>query len=424
MSRLVMIACLLACFASDVPAQSGSKATAQVAPVVPPLTRLTVGQDVVLGNPAFSYYGSAVWRDGDLLAWQNGMDSSIWFCKLNPQTGDMIPSDGRGTFVATGASYVGNILLKNLTGLGQIGTYNGPEWGQSQEGLGIYFTVTDKKGVYQQAKGILSSNNSKVTVQQFTSGGNENRFANLPALNPSDTKTRVGFFQVPPNFSTGGAGKPLYPTYWQFDQPGQPQNRIPLDVLSFNGPRWIAGEPSLLTFVTAPDQTVQVAKFNTDTGQLTFLTTGPQIHFDAEIATDPVSGKKFMTAIENNNAVAVYEFNAGSWQKTRTITPAGTDPDKVFVFAVKPLVVRGNLVCFFNVLANSSFGCPVDIYVATGNGAVNQNITNGGLLQYCLNPQYYIGAQDNKVFLYYYTSLPAPVLDLFSAFRRISFVVE
>jgi hypothetical protein len=172
----------------------------------------------------------------------------------------------------------------------------------------------------------------------------------------------------------------------------------------------------------APDQTIQVAKFNTDTEELTFLTTGPQLHFDAEIVADPVSGKKFMTAVEGNNAIAVYEFNAGNWQKTRTITPAGTDPDKVFVFAVKPMVIRGNLICFFNAMANHNFGTPVDIYVASGNGAINQNITKAGLLQYCLNPQYYIGSQDNKVFLYYFTSLPAPVLDVFSQYRRISFI--
>jgi hypothetical protein len=35
-----------------------------------------------------------------------------------------------------------------------------------------------------------------------------------------------------------------------------------------------------------------------------------------------------------------------------------------------------------------------------------------------------VGAQDNKVFLYYYTALPVNVLDWFSQFRRIGFTVE
>jgi hypothetical protein len=416
------------------PASSGESKLSTKSPPAPTisvttaaLSRLTVGPDVVIGDAFTPYYGSAVWGGRDLLAWQNGLDGTIWFCTLNTRTGDLIPPDGRGTFVAKGAPYVGQMDLTPKSGKNKFGTYNGPEWGISQEGLGLYLTVVDKNGVYQQAKCLLKDA-PKLTVEQLTSGGTDDRIDNLPTQNPNDTMARVGFFQMPSNFSIGNSDNP-YPAFWQFDQPGQPQHQIPLETLSYNGPRWIPGEPSVLTFVRATDLTMQVASFNTDTSTLTFLTAGPESHTDAEIVIDPNTGKKCMTAIENNVAIAVYEYASGSWRKTQTIRPnlGSQTTSTLFVFAVKPLLVRGELVFFYNVYAKGQsrdFGTPVDIYVASGNGLINQRVTNGGQFSYCLNPQYYVGEQDNKVFLYYYTSLPLPILDLFSQFRRISFVFE
>jgi hypothetical protein len=389
------------------------------------LSQLTVGPDVQIGNPFITYFGSAVWRQGNLLAWQNGLDGTIWYCSLNPQTGDMIPWDGRAAYVAKGAPYVGNVALRQMLGMGKLGTYNGPEWGISQEGLGVYFTIPDGNGIYQQARCLLNQGQS-LTVDVFTSGGTENRFGNLPTQNPGDSITRVGFFKQP---TGGGVSKTPYKTFWQFDQLGDPEYEIPLDTLSYNGPRWIPGEPSLLTFVTAPDETIQVASLNTDTQELTFLTAGPENHADAEIAIDPVSGRKFMTAVENDSSVAVYEFLSGSWQKMRTVVPnLGTvQPGSLSVFAVKPLIVRGELIFYYNVFyaaSNGGTAVPINIFVGSGSGAINQQITSATGYSYCINPQWYIGEQDNKVYLYYYTSIPVPILDLFSQFRRISFTVE
>ncbi len=385
--------------------------------------KLTVGPDVIIGAPLAAFYGSSIWQEGDLLAWQDGIDASIWYCRLNPATGDLMPADGRGTFVAKGAPYIGNLFLQAVLRAGQLGTYNGPEWGYSRQGLGLYFTVPDKNGIYQQARCLINGT-AKPVIEVFTSGGTQHRFANLPTQNAGDTKARVGFFELP----NGNGGQEPFPAYWQFDRPGEPQHRIPLDFLSYNGPRWVPGEASLLTFVYGPDETLQVAKFDTNTETLTFLTTGPEEHTDAQIVVDPNSGRKYMTAIEDQRAIAVYECVSGNWQKTRTVVPnLNVKTDVALVFAVKPLIVRGRLLFYYNLYFAGPLGqvdTPVNIFVGSGDGTINQQLTKALSVGYCINPQHYVGEPDNKVYLYYYTGAPLPGLNFFSDFRRISFTVE
>lgn len=388
--------------------------------------------DVRIGDAlGATYLGTAIWREASYLAWHDARDEGIWVCQLDPETGEMNPPDGKGTFIGTAAPFVRSFFLGELLGEGTFGTANGPEWGNSQQGLGIFLTIIDEDGVYQQAR-CLTGDFTNLNVEQLTFGGDNHRYSNLPTQTASDPVTRVGFLEVPVGQGTSlGQDPEPQATFWQFADPEAAQHPIPLDAFTFNGVRWIPGQPSVTTFVKDDDDTIQVAIYNTETEALDIITSGPEQHAEGEIVADPDTGlPRWLACIEDERAIAVYELIAGEWQKTGVVEPdvpkAGNKP--FTIFACKPLLVRGELFFYYNVLIGEevvdALFSPIDIYLGSADGTVNQPLTDARIFDRRVNAQYYIGTQDNKVFLYYYTSLPLPGIVHLGKFHRLSFEID
>jgi len=401
------------------------QASAQIASRVANIT------DVVIGDQqGVTYLGTAIWREEGLLAWHDGRDDGIWICQLDPDTGELHPANGKGTFIGYAAPFVGDIFLRQFLGLGEFGTNNGPEWGASQQGLNLYLTTVDDAGVYQQSKCELDTFPA-LELEAVTAGGNVHRFSNLATQSLSDPQARVAYYEVPLDFGKFSPATVVQPPFWKFDELSEPQHPIPLELFSFNGPRWIRNTPSLTTFLKDENETIQVAEFNTETLETKFITTGPEQHNEAEVIVDPDTNlPRFMTCIEDDRAIAVYELIAGEWVKQNVVYPnlapkfAGRP---IVVLAVKPFVLRGELFFFYNAFIGDSFfdvANPVEIYLGSADGTVNQPLTSGPGFTFRLNPQYYIGTQDNKVFLYYYTSLPLRFLVDFGRYHRLSFTID
>src|SRR5262245_31116917 len=100
-----------------------------------PESRLTIGPSVNVGSPVSTFFAPEIWQEDPMMAWQDGNTNDIWVCKLDPATGDLIPKSGRGTRIGKAAPFEGDWVWILLFGKGERGTLNGPEWGNSQEGV-------------------------------------------------------------------------------------------------------------------------------------------------------------------------------------------------------------------------------------------------------------------------------------------------
>jgi hypothetical protein len=378
------------------------------------IPRFSIGPDVQLGDKRLSYLDTQIWQDNGLMCWQSGNDNTIWMCQLDPQTGDLIPPDGRGTKIAVGAPFTGNVLLDVLFGIGVHGTSNAAEWGFSQQGLGLYFTIEDENGVYQQAKCLLK-NAPNLQVEQLTFGGTIDRLGNIPSTDANDPKVRLGYYEINQWRLT-----PPPDAFWQHDDPGAVKKRVPLDVFPPNGPRWIPGEHALLTYLYDADGTVQVASFNVDTDKSTFLTRAPGNHVDARILLDPDTGKqRYLVCLEDNHALAIYERVLKFWVKCRLIYPppnaiADGAPD-YRISQMKYFFYDGVLYIVYTV--QSQFR-PIPLCIASADGITNRLLTLAPWPLYHVDPEVYVGA--SNVFIYYEDALPFPATVRRSQIRRIT----
>ncbi len=373
--------------------------------------KLQISLPQEIGSRSASYFDPEIHQERGMMAWSDGTDNTLWVCHLDRLSGDLIPRDGRGARVAKMAPFMGDWIKQNVFGFGDRGTLNGAEWGNSREGLAVFFTIKDDAGIYQQAKYQVATR--KVT--QLTFGGDEDRFGNIASQDRSDATTRVGYFQLKgPNLDLA----PI-PAYWQNDEPGAPQYPIPLDTFSSNGPRWIPGRHAIVTYVRAPDDTIQVVEFNVDTGEKTFLTSGPEEHLDAQVILDPeTSEQKYLICLETKKALALYEWDGAVWVKLQTFVPPDLsleDSPEYRVTGPRPFIVNGRL--FFLYYVYSGFG-PVKIYIASGDGAINQRLVNENPL-YQIDPEVFRGSRPNEVFVYFYSTVPIKPLFRFGQLFRI-----
>lgn len=409
-------------------ASSGSTATSKAATttgatrvqrnVLPNPQWVFIGPDKQIGDKRLSYLDTQIWQDTAQMCWQSGNDNTVWICRLDPDTGALIPPDGRGTKIAVAAPFTGRVLLDVYFGVGTHGTSNAAEWGLSQQGLGVYFTIVDHNGVYQQAKCLLK-NAPNLVVEQFTFGGSIDRLGNISSTDANDAKVRVGFYK-----NNRWALTPPPEAYWQHDDPTSTERRIPLDVFPPNGPRWVPGEHALLTYLYDKDGTVQVVSYDVDAETSTFLTCAPGNHVDARILEDPATGKhRYLVCLEDNHSIVIYERVLKHWVKRRLIYPPenaiADNATDYRISQMKYFFYNGTLYIVYTV--QSQFN-PIPLCIASADGLTNRLITLAPWPAYHVDPEVFIG--NANVFVYYEDALPFPATVRRSQIHGITLTIK
>lgn len=265
------------------------------------LPRVVISTDMRIGDPAISYKDPEYLIDERLVTWQDGLNQ-IWLCRFDPRTGDMMPPDGRGLLLAQGAAPLlpaDDPFVKT--------TINGPEFGVSRRGIGVYFCYGSDPANYQVARVGLSDLAFEVLVPGLTNG---TRGA-LATLNRRDPIGRVlhGRLQTLPDGTVGVVAE-----WFEEDDPESVQP-FPRSTFGSSGPHWIPGERAIASNLFDEAGIPQVVRFDIDSGRTTFLTSGPYPKVDTIFFEPPeFPGEQlFLCLVNDGQFIGVYRRQGLLW---------------------------------------------------------------------------------------------------------------
>lgn len=248
------------------------------------------------------------------VVWQDSLGFGVWLAQVDPQTGLLTPSDGRGT------------LLDQNVGPISVGR-NGPEWALSDVGPQALWTriqgPTLSLARAVQVQGVWQTSDLAGSLDQATPIG---------SLDPGDPAPRTLFFTPP---ALGAA------TGWrELDDPATTE----LTPALYRFARWSEGERVMTGVHPDASGVVQVFAFNTATHAETQLTSSPEAKGSTFIWLAPEFGGErvmFTTHGDANGdptSIVVYRQIGGAWTPTLTIP---MPPGLPYAISPEPLVYNG-----------------------------------------------------------------------------------
>gem|GEM_PF-6455410 len=342
--------------------------------------------DERLGNPKYGYWDAEVWGPTRQIAFQDS-NHVVWIANLDPANGRMIPRDGRGTRVGPSIPVIQ---------LGWPMSFNGPEWGQSQTGLSVFFTQVDERGTAQIARHRLPDG----STQRITEGGRHHRIAALPSQNLLDPETTILSAFV-------DGFKPILS--WRRESEPMTDRIIPVERPSSNGPRWIEHEYAVLTNVFDEQGVVQIARYDLNTSELTVLTSDPGDKVNPSVWDAPefAPGRGMLVEIVDVG-LAIYRETPDGWVLNH-IVPQETDPETGFTtnfFDSKVFVFQG--ASYITTAVQQAVSFPflkgftdIEVYSLDGQQRLRLNKTPQRTRN--RDPEFLI--TDNDVWIYYYSLL-------------------
>jgi hypothetical protein len=353
----------------------------------PPL--VLTAREVPIGGDNLAYKDPEFWIEGRKVAWQDG-DDQIWLADIDPRSGEWIPADGRGKLLGRAAN------IESDQSTGRPGSWNGPEWGFSQQGPAVYFTMIDGNGVNQQARYRLNTG----LTEQITFGGNRGRSGTLPSKDAGDPFTRIMYFIG--RFGTGQGGE----AHWQWENDNSTEANLPATDWAFSGPQWIPGQPAIVTNQRDAAGVQQVARFETRAGNTAtpeILTTDPRDKVDTYFFKAPEYGGElaFITLLDKQD-IGVYRQIGGKWTLQRTLQVPVIPPpgSRLTVFSAEPFSFGGRSYFSFAITFGTAYQNPSWIYVMSIDGTYVEQVSDASNVAR-IDPEYFY--TDEQVFIYYYT---------------------
>jgi hypothetical protein len=347
-------------------------------------------------------------RDGQYCPTCNGGDgnsrlvfadgsSNLWVGRVDFQTGDFVPADGRGTLVATDAA--------SATDYG-----NGPEWQFSTSGSQFVYTkcqapcdppngATAAIGLATQSGGVWST---------LTLPGSLGRASPESTLDAADPDPYI-------NYVTADK------TAWYFRRNSALgiEIQLPLSALSNgNARRWVPGTRKILFQGHDPNDPQilrdQMYTYDVNSGELEQLTNNPQGVVGGFMWRAPEFNNEFVffTMAKFRQQILVYRKIPGADRVLRwTIVKTIKAPDALpFFFSPEFFVHNGRSYIFTQVSSSSKFfdrTVPNQLAIS-GIDPLRQDarlLTNdSGTPRLRLDPEYFITAQGP--FIYYTRLIP------------------
>lgn len=354
-----------------------------------PGTPVVWSLDRRIGDPAISYVDPEVASATGLVAWQDDL-GHIWVCQLDRQTGDLIPPDGRGQYLAQGVP----LFSSSNSGDNVFRVINGPEWGFSQRGAGVYFLFGDNALRYQIGRVQLND----LTFEAVTPPSTQAALGAFPSEDVRDPVGRVLYSRLvePPDQAAGRIA-----SEWIEEDRPRAAAAFPLDSIGSVGPRWIPGQRAIVTNVADGDRVRQIARHDIDTGETTLLTTGPEPKADAVFFAAPeFPGELVFSCIVAETEIAFYRQVGPGWQEIgRVAAPQGPlTAAPPSVSSAEPFVYRGrSLVVYVATDRDDS----TRICVGSLDGTINARISRSSPLRQ-VDPE--VVVFDDRLFVHYWTS--------------------
>lgn len=344
-------------------------------------------EDVEIGDTRTTYLDPEFWASTRQVVWQDGENFDIWLADIDPDSGELIPRDGRGTLVRSGSGAGGDVAPPWPSGFG-LGSFNGPEFGRNAQGLFTYFTVLDGQSVPQVGRfGPLDGGTP--TYQRLTTGDHVRRGA-LPTLSA--------------DFDPGATltiDDDLQPS-WRYDDEPNTDRPVPLDGFPLRGPRWIPGEKAVSTLVRDAG-VLQAAAYDVETESLRRLTDDAGNKSEPLIFDSPELGGRALMCKVGDRELAIYEESTPFWTKVWSVQapfwfPGGGQSASIYYPGA--FVFEGKTYVYF--VVGRIFGVtplgPSRIYAARLNGQPFQ--VSASTWRWRWDPE--VVVIDDEAFLYYY----------------------
>jgi hypothetical protein len=350
-------------------------------------------------NPEFSPQGNyMVWIEVDTT---NGFSGKVWQCGIDPNTGNLIPPDGKGF-----SPFTSNVYARPA------------DWGV--DSLGIYYVGATLLG---QIKFVRPTSPTAATITNIPAPLNNKRRVFYPSQLPGINKRFVSY--VLNDSVNGFSSNTPQNSYYQLrlmdlDNPSndyliEQQNSIfplpvPMDVIV---PRWIKGS-HYLTFGSADaNNNVQAKEFNAfnPLSPPVFVTNDPYNKVDGNPVLNPFSNQQYFMSGLNATDSAYFFKRSGFGQiftQNEIVRPVSVNLQNPSLNqSHEPFLFNGDLYSAFQInndggnFFNTTLNQPGEIWMTT----INQSPQQMWLLSEfdsTLNisePEPYVG--NNKVWVYY-----------------------
>ena len=283
--------------------------------------------DVVVSDPNDVMLDPEFDDETQQFVWQEANGSSVWVGDIDPQTGDFIPQNGRGTLIDTNVTRIAD-------------TANGPEWIPSQWGpIAVYAKPVEGAGGNVRNLLWYAAETSPGVWSNRRMEGGTDASTIQPSNDPLDPNPRVVF-------TVRRDGVQSH-TGWRevFDETASGT----LLVESGNN-RWVPGERKIIGKIVRPISGSHVVVQDVDTGGVEVITDDEYDYSSPFMWNAPeLGGEQVMFAARGLHGrrpteVVVYRKRNGRWRQVHLIRPP---PRLPYVDSPEPIVSDGRSYVVF-----------------------------------------------------------------------------
>ncbi|WP_157491770.1 hypothetical protein [Maribacter thermophilus] len=362
--------------------------------------------DIRVGDFSVNYVNPEISPRDNYMIWieidtTSGVSGKVWQCGIDPNTGDLIPSNGKGY-----SPFTSNIYARPA------------DWGI--DNLGVYYVGATTSG---QIKMVRPTSPTTASVTNIAAPIDNKRRVFYPSQLPNENKRYVIYIlnDVINGFSSNYPQNKKFqlrlldldnPTndYLIEEQPSVYPLIVPMDVIV---PRWIKGSSYLTYGFKDSNGIVQAKEFNAFTPTVAAIpvTDDSSNKVDGNTMLNPYNGNQyFMSGINATNTAHVYKRTSfGSmFVKNQTVTPTSANLDTPSLNqSHEPFIYNGQLYSAFQInnsgnnFSQTAFNRPGEIWLTTLDDP-DQQMWLLSAFDSTLNvsePEVYVG--NEKVWVFY-----------------------
>ena len=362
-------------------------------------------QDVRLGDSTVNYVNPEISPSENYLLWieldtSNGFFGTVWHCGLDPQSGALIPPDGKGF----------NAFRSNVYG-------RPADWGE--DALGPYYIGLNTAGEFVFVRPTQPQSG---TVQVLSTPPDLKRRVIYPSQLPDTNKRFITY--ILNESQAVGANNPANSNFelkfLDLDHPTNPltierQSRtfpaaVGMDVLV---PRWIKGTPFLTYGFYDTNNFVQVKEFDAfnPTAPALPVSADPSVKADGYPVNNPFNGKQYLiSGLNGTDSALVYRRNnpGQMFNPVETVVPSRVNlSNPALNQSHEPFFFQKQLYTTFQVnenggsFVNTTLNEPGEIWITSIDSSrqVRWLISEFDPQRNVSEPEPYSG--QNKIFVYY-----------------------
>ncbi len=337
----------------------------------------TEATDIRIGDNSVNYVNPEISPDGSYMIWlevdmTNGVSGRVWHCGIDPNTGDLIPSDGKGF-----SPFTSNIYARPA------------DWGWDNQG--VYYVGATNAG---QIKMVRPTSPTSGTVTDINVPINNRRRVFYPSQLPNSSQKFLIYIEndVVNGFSSSTPGNTKFQLrlldlnnpandYLIEEQPANYPQTAPMDVIV---PRWMKGTSYLTYGYKDTNGKVQAKEFNAFTPTLPPIpvTNDVSNKVDGYPVLNPLTNNQyFMSGIDGSNTAYFYRRNAFGtfFVQSQTITPVSVHlSNPALNQSHEPFILNNQLYSTFQINNNggnffeTTFNQPGEIWLTTIDAGQNK----------------------------------------------------